>query len=112
MALKYIQLPLFNDTYYSYSINLEGNTYVLEFLYVERAKTWIFYLKDSEQNVLISGQRLTPNTLLFNNYKIDNLTGGFYYTPTSDETDPDNMQSNVEQPKDFFRFFYIYDDGE
>ena len=110
MAIRQLLLPLFNDPYYSYSTNLEGNTYILEFLFLERLKSWVLTLKDSEQNVLVRNQRLTQNTLLFKDYKLPNLNGGFYFTPSS-EFNPDKAQENIENPRDFFRFYYIYDDG-
>lgn len=111
MAIKYLKLPLHNDVSYSYTTNLEDNKYQLKFLFLERTKHWYFTLKDSEQNVLVSGQRLTPNALLFSNYRLENLTGGFYFT-TQSGLDPELVEQNIERPREFFVLYYIYDDGE
>lgn len=111
MATKFLKLPIYNDVSYSYSINLEGNKYQLKFLFLERTNTWLITLKDSEQTTLVSGQRLTPNTLLFGDYKLEGLTGVFYFT-TSSGKDPETVEQNIRRPRDFFDFYYIYEDGE
>jgi len=109
MALKYLKLPLFDETFYSYSTTLEGNKYQLKFLFLERTDTWVFTLKDSRKNTLVSGQRLTPNSLLFSDYRLDNLSGGFFFTPITD-VDPQGIEGNIEKPSEFYEFFYIYND--
>lgn len=111
MAGRYISLPLYNDTYYKYSVVLEDNTYILGFLYLERINQWIYYLKDSEGNSLVSGERLTPNTQLLLSYANPNLTGFLLFTPKSN-VDPEVVKDNIRQISDFYDLFYIYDDGE
>lgn len=111
MAIKTLKLPLFDDTYYSYSINLEGNKYILEFLFLERPNTWFLTLKDSTQNTLVRNQRLTPNTPLFFDYKIPELTGHFYFTTKSGE-DPEYITGSIKALSKLFVLYYLYDDGE
>lgn len=112
MALRQIKLPLYNNTFYSYSIPLQGNKYTLEFLFLERLNTWLLSLLDSEGNYLVRNQRLTPNLLLFNDYKIsEELTGGFLFTPLSRE-DPEKIKNDISQPKGVYQLLYIFDDGE
>lgn len=111
MAVKILKLPLFNDTYYSYPISLEGNTYVLDFLFLERINDWTLSLKDSEQNPLVLGQRMTPDTELFFSYQVEGLSGYFLFTPIS-VIKPSEVSDNIQRPKDFYNLFYIYDDGE
>lgn len=111
MALRDFKLPLFNDTYYSYNVSLEGNSYTLEFLFLERMSSWLLSLLDSEGNYLVRNQRLTPNTLLFAEYRIQNLTGGFYFTPKSNQ-DSANASANIRFPADSYNLFYLFDDGE
>lgn len=90
---------------------LEGNTYILEFLFLERVKHWIFYLKDSENNPILLGERLTPNTPIGFQYLDAPLTGYFYFTPKS-EVDPEVLRDDIRQITDFYNLFYIFDDGE
>lgn len=109
MALKFLRLPLYNDTYYSYSVPLEGNSYVLKFLFIERLQDWVLTLSDSDGNVLVRNQRLTSQTVLFADYKLPNLSGGFYLEPLSTTS---YVEGQKEKLKDFYRLYYIYDEGE
>lgn len=111
MAIRYIKLPLFSDTFYSYNINLEGNKYTLEFLFIERVGDWFFSLKDSEQNTLVLNKRLTPQTGLVLDYRLANLTGFFFLSTKSGE-DPERLKGDRRMLQKQYDFFYIYDDGE
>lgn len=111
MAIKFLKLPLFGENYYSYSVNLEGNKYVLEFLYVSRVGGWFVTLKDSEQNVLVRNQRLSPNTLLFSDYKLPNLTGAFYCTTKSGK-DPEFVEWSMKSLSNGYDLYYIYNEED
>lgn len=111
MAIQQLKLPIFNDVYYSYSISLEGNRYVITFLYLERLEQWLVTLKTSDGIVLVKNQRLTPDAPLFFDYRLPNLTGFFYFKAVSQFVS-DNGSANLTQPKGFYELFYIYDDGE
>lgn len=108
MALKTLRLPLFNDTYYSYSVPLEGNKFTLEFLFLERINSWLISLLDASGNYLVRNQRLTPKALIFADYQLPNLSGGFYFTPIGG----DDGVKDIEAPQNTYKLYYIYDDGE
>jgi hypothetical protein len=106
MSVKIIKLPLYNDTAYSYSIALEGNTFVLDFLFLRsRLNSWIITIKNSNQETLVTGQRLTPNTVLFQGYRLEGLSG-FFYFESGDLSDDD---FKVSTPENFYKLYYIYD---
>ena len=109
MALELLVLPLYNETYYSYSTVLEGGTYIIEMLFLERIQSWLFTLKDSEDNILVTGQRLSQDSLLLEDYQLKGLTGGFYFTRNSDKESTD---SKIDKPKDFYTLYYYYESGE
>lgn len=111
MANVVEKLPLFDDTFYSYTVPLEGSTYKLQLLYLERLSHWIISIKDSEGVDLVVGQRLTPNTRLFFGYGLGDLTGYFVFTPKAD-VDPQEIKDSIRQISDFYDLFYVYDDGE
>jgi len=105
MAIKIVKLPVYNETYYSYSVALEGNTFVLEFLFLQsRSNSWFVTLKNSSQETLLSGQRLTPNTVLFQGYQLEGLSGFFYF----ESKDLENEEFRVGTPRDFYTLYYIY----
>lgn len=111
MSIQQFKLPIFNESYYSYTTSLEGNKYTLQFLYIDRLKDWVMTLKNSSGAVLVQNQRLTPETLLFFDYKLPNLTGAFYFQPISQAVFKSET-NNLVQPKGFYELFYIFDDGE
>lgn len=111
MAVKQLKLPIFNDTFYSYLVSLEGNRYELEFLFLERLGQWVVSLKASDGTVLVKNQRLTPETPLFLDYKLPNLTGAFYFKPVSQSVYR-SESNNLLKPKGFYELFYIFNDGE
>ena len=111
MALIQTKLPLFDDPFYSYSTSLEQNTFYLEFLYLQRIDDWVISVTDAERNKLVTGQRLTPNKPLFLDYRLPNLTGYFFLTPKSSE-DPSVYDDRKRRLKDYFNFYYYYDDGD
>jgi len=111
MLFKKIRLPLFNEIFYSYSTALDGNTFTLEFLFVERLESWIFTLRDSDQTALVSGARLTPNTTLFQDYQLEGIAGAFYFTPKTDLNIEDALEQ-IRNPRDFFTLYYVYESGE
>ena len=111
MAIIQKTLPLFNKSFYGYSTSLEGNTFYLTFEYKKRINHWLFSLSDAEQNVLVSGQKLTPDTPLFYDYRLPNLTGYFLFTPIKDQ-DPETLRDRIRNPSQFFRLYYFYDNGE
>lgn len=111
MAIRQLRLPIFNDTYYSYSVSLEGNKYSLEFLFLERVKGWVVTLKNSNGETLVRNQKLTPETPLFIDYKLPDLSGAFYFKPVSQSVYKSET-NNLIKPKGFYELFYVFDDGE
>lgn len=107
MVDKYISLPLFADTYYSYPIALQGNSYILEFIYNERTQLYSLNLYDSESNPIVLGEALVPNYPIFKDYAIFPLTGFFWMEEKADilsepyKVYPDSLDQ-------YYNCFYIY----
>jgi hypothetical protein len=80
MALRYVDIPLQPDPYYDLSIALEGNSYIVEFAYVERMQLYTISLYDSDKNPIVLGEALVPSYPIFQDYNIENLTGHFLLT--------------------------------
>lgn len=85
MALKYIELPLYPNADYEYSVALEGQSYLMRFTYNETMKLYTIEMLTSELVTLISGVGLVPNYPLLLDYNIGGLTGSFVMIPISDK---------------------------
>lgn len=110
MALKYVNIPLYSDAYYSYTIALESNSYTLEFTYSDRSEAYFISLFDEDNTLLVGGERLVPNYPMFKDYPLPNLTGWFWMEEIADIfsqpyiTYPDKLDQ-------YYYLYYVYDDG-
>lgn len=109
MALRYVTLPLYEDSDYQYDISLEGNYYTLRLYYNERAEAWFFELRDGENTMLVGGERLVPYYPLLRNYSLENLTGMIWLEYIG--YDMNETLSNPFELSKYNKLFYIYDDG-
>lgn len=110
MALKYINLPLYPDTYYSYSIALEGNSYNLEFYYVERCESYFVSLFDENSNAIVLGERLVPNYPIFRDYALINLSGWIWMEEIA-KIISEPYKVYPDKIDQYYLMYYIYDDG-
>lgn len=107
MANLYVDVPLLNEPYYDLTISLEGNSYILEFIYNERLSLYTFSLFDSQKVPLVQGQALVPEYPLFLDYNLKDLSGYFYLTKKSDLVS-EPYKDYPDQLKDYYYFMYIY----
>ena len=80
---SYVDIPIIDEPFYDLSISLEGNSYILEFIYNERMSLYTLSLYDAERNPIVLGASLVPEYPIFFDYAIENLTGYFYLTKKS-----------------------------
>lgn len=74
---KYVKIPLDSSPYYELSIALEGNSYIIEFVYNERAQLYFMNLYNSDRESIVLGQALVPKYPIFLDYNLPNLSGYF-----------------------------------
>ena len=110
MALVYTEVPLYQDFYYRYAINLEGQQRNMTFYWNERDGSWLFDLSNLDGSVIIQGQKIVAQYPLMLNLPIYNhgLTGYFMLLPNNLATKVDENDSTVIPQ--FFKFYYIYDE--
>lgn len=107
MTTNYVNIPLFADPFYSYSISLEGNSYILQFLYNERAELYYLSLFDVENNPLVQGEALVPNYPIFKDYAILALNGWFWLEEKADIiTEP--YKTYPDKLNEYYNMYYIY----
>lgn len=107
MTDHYVAMSLFPDAYYTYSIPFQGDSYILEFIYNERAKLYFINLLDADNNPIVMGEALVPNYPIFLDYAIFPLTGFFWMEEKADnisepyKTYPDSIDQ-------YYNLFFIY----
>lgn len=107
------RLPLFEDVSYSYTTDIQDQSYELTFDYNVRMKTWYMAIaipQDNNEAKLVSSVRLVPYHELCQNYKLTGLTGYFWLQPIGN-----SLEKFKEEPfniSKWFELLYVYDDGE
>lgn len=107
MADKYIAMPLFPDPFYTYTIAFQGDSYIFEFIYNERAKLYFINLLDADNNPIVMGESLIPNYPLFLDYAIFPLTGFIWMEEKADiVSEPYKVYpDSIDQ---YYSLYYIY----
>lgn len=78
MTNNYVDIPLQDSPFYELSIALEGNSYIIEFVYNERAQLYFMNLYNSDREAIVLGQALIPEYPIFLDYNLANLSGFFW----------------------------------
>lgn len=88
--------PLYNSPYYTYSIDLSSESFILTFRYSSRSQGYVMDIEDSEENTLIYGVSLVPMVPLLRQYSLEDIPGDFLLIPI--ETGSDNILANSAIP--------------
>jgi len=105
--INYVNIPLFSDPFYDYSISLEGNSYIVQFTYNERSRLYSLSLFDADYNAIVNGCAVVPNYPIMKDYAIENLSGFFWMEPKSDLV-IDSYEEYPDQIDQFYNMYYIY----
>lgn len=103
-------LPLYADPDYRYTVTLEGIAYMIRLYFNERVQRWAIDLSYADGTPIILGESLVRNYPLFLDYHIDGLSGYFYIEEIGKDMNETN--NHFYEIWKYFRFYYIYDDGE
>lgn len=98
-----VYCPLYEDAYYSYDIDLEGEAYTLTFRWNPRMELYAMSIEDAEEEVVIQGVPLVPMFPLISQYVVEGLTGDFFLVPV-DQTDP---YSPIPDPRNTYKSHYL-----
>ncbi len=66
-----VNCHLFDKAFYSYEIDLEGDTYTFTFRYNERAESYMLSVADAEDNTIIPNVKLVPSYKLLEQYSLE-----------------------------------------
>lgn len=100
-----VDIPLADDPYYTEIVTLEGNTYVLDFRFNERAGSWHMDVKSEEGVYYVAGLRLVPNFPIDYNHRINDLSGYFVLAQKGVGA-PTQFADNPEQISEYFNLHY------
>lgn len=108
MAEKYVSLVLSEEPFYEYSVALEGNSYILQFVYNERAQSYFLSLFTAEREPIVMGEALVPSYPIFIDYALANLTGYFYLQENATIVS-EPYKTYPDKISEYYTFFYMYE---
>lgn len=107
MATKGVVIPLFNLPYYSYSIALEGASYILQFVYNERTQLYSMNILTADNVPVLMGVGVVPSYPITIDYTLTGLSGWFWMQEKA--TSPSEAYKQYPDRIDqFYDFFYSY----
>ena len=107
---RYIDIPLSGSAFYDLSISLEGNSYIIQFIYNERMALYTMSLFDADKNPIVQGVALVPNYPIFVDYRLPNLTGYFLLINNS-TTNTEQYKQYPDQIHKYYQLVYIYEEA-
>ena len=107
MANHFLALPLYSDADYSYAVNLQGQSYILDFKYNERVKLYFLSIYTAENVPIVLGVGLVPTYPITFDYAFYPLTGYFWLEEKADIlSEPYKVYpENIDQ---YYNFYYRY----
>lgn len=105
--MKYVHMPLFENELYSYSISLQGQSYIVKIAFNRRQKVWHMDLFTPDEDPVVRGVALVPEYPLTQEYPDLGLSGYFFIEEKPDIV-TDKMKQYPELLSKYYRMFYIY----
>jgi|SRR5690625_3725356 len=102
-----VNLPLYKDQDYFYSVVLDGVACVIRLFYVQRSDGWFMDLRENEGEYFVQGMRIVPDYPMTIDYPSVPLNGFFLLQAIGDSNRKFREDSfNLHK---WFRFYFITD---
>lgn len=107
MTDHYLSLPLYSDADYNYAVNLQGNSYTLDFKYNERSGLYFLSLLTAENTPIALSMALVPTYPIAQDYAISPLTG-FFWMEEKANIISEPYKTYPDKVSEYYNFFYIW----
>lgn len=110
MTTNFVELPLYPELTYRYSLSLEGRSWQFKFYWVDRAKQWHIDIRQEDQNPVILGYALVPQYPILEDVPLElyGLNGYFTLMPVNIAVASLITQESSVMPE-FFKLYYVYE---
>lgn len=104
--MSVLALPTYVDPFYSYSIRLEGKSYVFEFSYNQREDTWFFNVALEDGTVLAQGVKVVCKINLLRKFADVRLPPGLLVAlPNGNDASPPGLEELGEDRRVTLTYF-------
>ncbi len=106
--MKIIQLPLYEDQYYTYSTAIEGARFTLTFLWNERDNGWRLDIVKEDGSPVLLGYKLVSSYPMLADYSLndDGLSGYMILLPKSKEAGL--LKTSASAMAQYYNLYYLY----
>ena len=108
MAENYVSLVLSDDPFYEYAVSLEGNSYIVQFVFNERAQLYFFSLYTAEREPIVLGEALVPSYPIFIDYALPALTGYLWLQEKATVTG-EPYKEFPDKLSGYYDLFYLFE---
>ena len=107
MVDNYVKLPLYEDSDYNYAVNLQGQSYILDFKYNERAQLYFLSVYTAENVPIILGVALVPTYPITKDHALFPLTG-FFWMEERAAILSEPYKVYPDKISEYYNFYYRY----
>lgn len=107
MTDYYVSLPLFDEPDYNYAVNLQGQSYILDFKYNERAQLYFLSVYTAENVPIILGVALVPTYPISKDNALFPLTG-FFWMEEKAAILSEPYKVYPDKVNEYYNFFYTW----
>lgn len=107
MTDYYVSLPLFDEPDYNYAVNLQGQSYILDFKYNERAQLYFLSVYTAENVPIILGVALVPTYPITKDNALFPLTG-FFWMEEKAAILSEPYKVYPDKVNEYYNFFYTW----
>ena len=111
MATTKIQrFPTYTDNKWNIVVDIEGNTFTLQFRWSERESSWHFDVIDSSDVYVAAGVKVVADYPMLEGYDITSYgLSGYFYCVSESKVDPRTLHTTKEALANNYMFCYIWD---
>ena len=103
-----VELPLYPEEDFSYTVALQENAYDLRLYYNRRMEQWFLELLRDDGTEVLMGIGIHPYYPVMSDYEFEDLTGFFWLQPKN--FGKDEAATNPEKLSEYFKLFYIWEE--
>lgn len=109
MTTVYVELPLFSEEKYRYSMSLEGVSWQFTFYWNKRIGQWHMDVRRDDQTPLVLGQALVAQYPMLLDYNLEEsgMSGYFLLMPVNIAIDK-QITEDLSVVPEFFKLYYVY----
>lgn len=107
MTEYYVSLPLFDEPDYNYAVNLQGQSYILDFKYNERSQLYFLSVYTAENVPIILGVALVPTYPISKDNALFPLTG-FFWMEEKAAILSEPYKVYPDKVNEYYNFFYTW----